>query len=180
MEQEENNTIFFLDVQVTRRADGTLAHTVHRKPTHTDRYLHSSSFHHPRFKSAVRNTLVRRAFNTCHQDVPSAKLKSRPSTQHQTRFKHLFTHTRTSKTLEPRPVFTAFPANVVKYTPERPAATYLPESRNIKHTADWDTWTNPPSSNIHKNKIISSTGNKPSSSHLSSSGTNAESGRQSR
>ncbi len=37
----------------------TLAHTIHRKPTHTDRYLHSSSFHHPRFKSAVQNTLVR-------------------------------------------------------------------------------------------------------------------------
>ena len=62
-----NNTISFLDVQVTRKADGTLAHTVHRKPTHTDRYLHSSSFHHPHFKSAVRNTLFHRVFSTCDQ-----------------------------------------------------------------------------------------------------------------
>ena len=54
-------------IQVTRKADGTLVHTVHRKCTHTDRYLYSSSFHHPRFKSAVHNTLVRRAFSTCDQ-----------------------------------------------------------------------------------------------------------------
>ncbi|XP_033648053.1 uncharacterized protein LOC117307414 [Asterias rubens] len=47
--------------------DGTLAHTVHRKPTHTDRYLHNSSFHHLRFKSAVCNTLACRAFNTCEK-----------------------------------------------------------------------------------------------------------------
>ncbi len=63
----------------------------------------------------------------------------------------------------------------------RPATTYLHESRNIKHTADWDTWKkNQPSSNNHKNKNISSTGSKPSSSHQSSSGTNAELGSQSR
>ena len=52
---------------LTRQDDGTLAHTVHRKPTHTDRYLHNSSFHHLRFKSAVCNTLACRAFNTCEK-----------------------------------------------------------------------------------------------------------------
>ncbi len=191
MEQEENNTISFLDVQVTRRVDGTLSHTVHRKPTHTDRYLHSSSFHHPRFKSAVHNTLVRRAFNTCDQDSlqqelhyiktslqlngyktfnfsqpkPSLPPEDRPKftatvtipyighASHQ--LQRIFSqvqvktfhtapnkiqaslhYTRTSKTLKPSPAFTAFPANAVKSTSERPATAYPPDSKNTKHTAD--------------------------------------------
>ena len=62
MEQEEGNSMPFLDVKVHRRADGTLGHSVYRKPTHTDRYLHSSSFHHPRVKSSVNQTLLQRAY----------------------------------------------------------------------------------------------------------------------
>ena len=65
MEQEQNNAISFLGAEVTRQADGTLAHTVHHKPTHTNRYVHNSLFHHPRFKSAVSNTLVRWTLDTC-------------------------------------------------------------------------------------------------------------------
>ena len=192
METEQNQTISFLDVQVTRKADGTLAHTVHRKPTHTDRYLHSSSFHHPRFKSAVQNTLVRRAFNTCDQHSlkqelhhiktslqlngykkfnliqpkPSLPPEERPEykstitlpyightshklqrifNQAQVKMFHtapnkiqaaLHTHKRTNKIHKTRLVFTAFPANAVKYTSVRPAATFLQESKNIEHTAD--------------------------------------------
>ncbi|KAG8237686.1 hypothetical protein J437_LFUL017708 [Ladona fulva] len=61
MELEENGCIPFLDVMVKRRSDGTLGHSVYRKPTHTDRYLHASYHHHPRQKSAVIKTLFHRA-----------------------------------------------------------------------------------------------------------------------
>ncbi|XP_038054619.1 uncharacterized protein LOC119726835 [Patiria miniata] len=40
MEQEQHGTIPFLDVKISRNPDGTLGHSVYRKPTHTDRYLH--------------------------------------------------------------------------------------------------------------------------------------------
>ena len=67
MEQEQGNSISFLDVKISRRTDGTLGHSVYRKPTHTDRYLHNSSFHHPRVKSSVNRALVQRAYNICDQ-----------------------------------------------------------------------------------------------------------------
>ncbi|XP_038061747.1 uncharacterized protein LOC119732358 [Patiria miniata] len=63
MEQERDGYISFLDVEVSRKPDGSLARSVYRKPTHTDRYLHSNSFHHPRIKSSVNRAHVRRAYN---------------------------------------------------------------------------------------------------------------------
>ena len=106
MEQEKNNTISFLDVQVTRKADGTLAHTVHRKPTHTDRYLHSSSFHHPRFKSAVLNTLVRRAFSTCDQHSLKQELHHIKTSLQLNGYKHFnFNQPKPSLSPEERPQF---------------------------------------------------------------------------
>ena len=68
MEQEGGNSISFLDVKVHRHADGSLGHSVYRKPTHTDRYLHNSSFHHPSVKSSVTRTLVQRAHKICDQE----------------------------------------------------------------------------------------------------------------
>ena len=47
-------TIPFLDVPLV----ALLEHKVHRKPTHTDRYLHSNSFHHPSIKNSVCKTLI--------------------------------------------------------------------------------------------------------------------------
>ena len=55
----------FLDVKVTRRSDNTLGHTVYRKPTHTDRYLHASSHHHPYHLRSVQTSLVNRARDLC-------------------------------------------------------------------------------------------------------------------
>ena len=49
--QKEDKTIPFLDVLLIIQEDGSLGHKVYRKPTHTDRYLHYNSFHHPSIKN---------------------------------------------------------------------------------------------------------------------------------
>jgi hypothetical protein len=51
--QKDDKTIPFLDVLFTIHDDGSLGHKVYRKPTHTDRYLHYNSFHHPSIKNSV-------------------------------------------------------------------------------------------------------------------------------
>ena len=61
MEIEANKCLPFLDVQVIRKPDGSLGHSVYRKKTHTNRYLHADSNHHPSQKNSLINTLFRRA-----------------------------------------------------------------------------------------------------------------------
>ena len=68
MEVEENNRLAFLDVLVIKKEDGTLAHTVHRKATHTNRYLHASSHHHPSQISSIPKTLVQRSRTIADQE----------------------------------------------------------------------------------------------------------------
>jgi len=52
-----------------KKADNTLGHQVYRKPTHTDRYLHAKSHHHPAQKQSAINSLVRRAFTISDKDT---------------------------------------------------------------------------------------------------------------
>jgi hypothetical protein len=47
MEVEKQGTLPFLDVLAKRRTDGSLGHSMYRKPTHTDLSLHAKSEHHP-------------------------------------------------------------------------------------------------------------------------------------
>eukprot|EP00057_Strongylocentrotus_purpuratus_P003557 XP_003726889.1 PREDICTED: uncharacterized protein LOC100893917 [Strongylocentrotus purpuratus] len=61
METKQNNSIPFLDILFTKSSSGKPAHQVYRKPTHTDRYLHYRSFHHPSVLQSVSNALIRRA-----------------------------------------------------------------------------------------------------------------------
>ena len=68
MEQERNGNISFLDVEVSRKEDGSLTRSVYRKDTHTDRYLHSTSLHHPKIKSSVNQALICRAYNICDRE----------------------------------------------------------------------------------------------------------------
>jgi len=67
METEKKGCLPFLDVIVIRKSDGTLAHTVYRKPTHTDCYLNSGSNHHLSQKEGVIKTLSERTRFANHQ-----------------------------------------------------------------------------------------------------------------
>ncbi|GJQ65329.1 hypothetical protein Trydic_g7445 [Trypoxylus dichotomus] len=70
MELEKDGQLPFLGVLVNRNRDGALGHRVYRKPTHTDRYLHYNSNHHPKQKRAVIKMLVDRAARICeHQHI---------------------------------------------------------------------------------------------------------------
>jgi hypothetical protein len=66
MEVEKNQSLPFLDVLVSRRPDGSLGHTVYRKPTHTDLYLHAKSAHHPDQKKG--DLLIHCAWRLCDAD----------------------------------------------------------------------------------------------------------------
>ena len=67
MEEESEGELPFLDATVKR--DGSTAITkVYRKPTHTDRYIHFSSHHHPRVFSGTVLCLKNRANNICSKE----------------------------------------------------------------------------------------------------------------
>jgi hypothetical protein len=68
MKAEQDRTLPFLDVLVSRRLDGTLGHTVYRKLTHTDLYLHAKSEYHLEQKRAVLTTLIQCARILCDLD----------------------------------------------------------------------------------------------------------------
>ncbi|XP_046971608.1 uncharacterized protein LOC124538562 [Vanessa cardui] len=73
-EMEKNRSIAFLDVKIGVRTDGSLSHTVYRKATHTDRYLHATSHHHPRHLNAVVTSLTNRAYDLCDKDHIQSEL----------------------------------------------------------------------------------------------------------
>ena len=65
--EDKNKTIAFLDIKIIRNHDGNLGHRVHRKTTHTDRYLNANSHHHPSQKHGLIKTLVTRARRICEE-----------------------------------------------------------------------------------------------------------------
>ncbi|XP_076655132.1 uncharacterized protein LOC143360299 [Halictus rubicundus] len=69
--ENEDKSLPFLTVLVTRKINGSLGHRVYMKPTHTNRYLHASSHHHPAQKNSVLNSLINRAISiTESQHLP--------------------------------------------------------------------------------------------------------------
>ncbi|XP_052737826.1 uncharacterized protein LOC128198128 [Bicyclus anynana] len=74
-EMEKDRSLPFLDVLVKVRLDGSFSHTVYRKQTHTDRYLHGSSHHHPRHLASVATTLFNRAQDLCDDVNIQAELE---------------------------------------------------------------------------------------------------------
>ena len=75
METETSDSLPFLDVLISKRVDGSLGHSVYRKPTHTDRYLNARSFHPPSVKSSVNRTLLRRAHIISDKEHLPSELK---------------------------------------------------------------------------------------------------------
>lgn len=73
-EMECDRRLAFLDVLVQVREDGGLGHSVYRKPTHTDRYLHANSHHHPRQLFSVVTSLTNRAFDLCDENHIESEL----------------------------------------------------------------------------------------------------------
>ena len=59
-EDEENNSMPFLDAKFTRKEDGSVKSTVYRKKTHTDQYLNFASHHSKHQKLGVVRTLMHR------------------------------------------------------------------------------------------------------------------------
>ena len=65
METEEDKRLPFLDTEVVRNEDGTIRTVVYRKPTHTDRYIHFDSYHHPQVKTGIIRTMMQRGERVC-------------------------------------------------------------------------------------------------------------------
>ena len=74
MEMEENGRLPFLDIDIYKKTTGSLGHKVYRKPTHTNRYLHQLSHHHPAHKHSVLSTLVHTAYALCDHESLSQEL----------------------------------------------------------------------------------------------------------
>ena len=65
LEPDENGKLAFLHTVITHHPDGSLSTTVHRKATHTDKYLDFRSNHPLAHKIAVPRTLFSRARSLC-------------------------------------------------------------------------------------------------------------------
>ncbi|CAI2735413.1 unnamed protein product [Schistosoma spindalis] len=72
-EDEQNNSISFLDVQLTRRADGTLKRGLHRKSA-TVQYTHFYSAVPIRYKRNLIKILTHRARRICSEDTIEEEL----------------------------------------------------------------------------------------------------------
>ncbi|XP_048004313.1 uncharacterized protein LOC125240463 [Leguminivora glycinivorella] len=75
IEKECNGALPFLDVLVQRDERGLLTHKVHRKATHTDRYLQADSHHHPAHLSSVPRALINRALRLCDPQYVQGELQ---------------------------------------------------------------------------------------------------------
>jgi hypothetical protein len=66
MEAAQNRSLPFLHILVSRKPDGSYEHTMYRKPTCTDLYIHMKPAHHPEQKRAVLTTLILHVKSICN------------------------------------------------------------------------------------------------------------------
>ena len=74
MEEEKEDKIAFLDVLV-KRVGNKARTSVYRKPTHTDRYIHFDSYHHPRILIGIVRCLGDRARSICAGSTRGREMK---------------------------------------------------------------------------------------------------------
>ena len=67
--EEENNSIAFLDIVISRREDGSVRRSVYRKNTWSGQYLHFTSFAPMKYKIGLVRTLFHRAREICTTDT---------------------------------------------------------------------------------------------------------------
>ena len=73
IEKECNNEFAFLDVSLTRRADGSIRRSIYRKQTHSGQYINFNSFVPIRLKRNLITNLMSRARYICSEDtLPSS------------------------------------------------------------------------------------------------------------
>jgi hypothetical protein len=68
METEKDDHLPLLDIDMYKKADGSLGHRVYRKLTHTNLYLQQNSRRSPANKQSVLTSLIHRAKILCEQD----------------------------------------------------------------------------------------------------------------
>uniref|UniRef100_A0A6P7GHT5 Uncharacterized protein LOC114339018 n=1 Tax=Diabrotica virgifera virgifera TaxID=50390 RepID=A0A6P7GHT5_DIAVI len=76
MEIETNSSLPFLDVLIKKNQSQGFHHSVYRKPTHTNRYLHGNSHHPPSQINSVINTLLSRSIRLSDDASRSTELSS--------------------------------------------------------------------------------------------------------
>jgi len=62
-EEEDNNSLPFLDLLISRKDSDELKFSIYRKQTHTDRYITSDSHHSGQHQKAAFNSMVHRMLN---------------------------------------------------------------------------------------------------------------------
>ncbi len=75
-EEEDNNSIAFLDTLITKKSDGSLKLSIYRKPTHTDQYLQFKSHHPLHQKLGVVRTLIDRKDSIVSEEADKKKESS--------------------------------------------------------------------------------------------------------
>nr|CAK6928072.1 unnamed protein product [Fasciola hepatica] len=75
MEAEREDTLHFLDIKMTRKNDGTIARSVHRKETWTDQCLQFDCFVSVEYKRGLVRTLFHTARHICTEDMVDNELR---------------------------------------------------------------------------------------------------------
>ena len=68
MEMETKKNFPFLDVLISKKEYGSIAHQVFQKKTHTERYLHANSHHFPPQNVGIITTLATKAYRISDVD----------------------------------------------------------------------------------------------------------------
>jgi hypothetical protein len=131
-EKEENGSLPFLDVLLTRSPNNTIQTTVYRKPTHTNQYLHATSCHHPQQKLNVLKTLYNRATSVCSSE---STLKSEMNTLKSIAHSNGFTHQQHINSITKQPKISKYgPKRKKAFIPFHPA-TYKQVAKNLNKYA---------------------------------------------